>query len=75
MTCWFIAYLARRHGETSWTPQEATTFGEHPVEYVARARQTHTDHEYRLTFFTPIPEDVFHRLTDDEPGAVPQAAR
>jgi len=76
VTHWFLSFLYRRPNEESWTPQDATTFGEHPLEYILRARQTYgaEGFEYRLMFFTPIPEDLYYRLNPpgDEVGATPR---
>lgn len=75
MTHWFLSFLYRKLGDTYWQPRDATTFGEHPLEYIHRARLTYNDtgYEYRLLFFKEIPEDVYKRLypVDAEPGAVP----
>lgn len=61
-TVWFLSFLWRRLDteSTSWHPVDAVT-REHPLDYVARARAANEAHEFCLTFFAPIPEDVYTR--------------
>lgn len=76
MTHWFLSFLHRRHDDDRWHPQDATTQGEHPIDYIVRARSAYPDYEYRLLFFHVIPEAVFksaHPELDEPPvGAIPQ---
>ena len=76
MTHWFLSFLYRRRDEDRWQPQDATTHGEHPLDYIARARAAYEQYEYHLMFFHVIPEEVFIRVHPDvDPaplGAVPQ---
>lgn len=59
MTCWFLFFLWRRPGDDVWRPSNATTKGEHPLAYMARAREAYPQNEYRLMFFHEIPEEIF----------------
>jgi hypothetical protein len=78
VTHWFLSFLCKRRDDERWQPQDATTRGEHPLDYITRARAAYTDYEYRMQFFHVIPEDVFKRVhpeIDDEPppvGAIPR---
>lgn len=65
MQCWFLSFLWKRRDEIGpWHPVEATTADEHPVDYVNRARQANPENEFCLTFFQPIPLDVYRRATE-----------
>lgn len=59
---WFLSFLWRRVDDDRWHPVDAVT-DEHPLDYIARARAANETHEFCLTFFTPIPEDVYARAT------------
>ena len=75
MTRWFLSYLWRRPDEIQWQPMSVTTTGEHPLDYIQRAREAYSANEYVLMFFQQVPEDVFLRVHPgvDEAvsGAVP----
>ena len=79
VTYWFLSFLYRRPSDTVWQVATATTCTEHPLDYMRRALEAYgpDGHQYRLLFFSEIPEDVFLRMhRTDEPsvqGAVPQA--
>ena len=75
MTHWFLSFLYKRRGEDRWQPQDATTEGEHPLDYIARARAAYDEYEYRLLYFHVIPEDVFRRVHPAVTGAIPQTMR
>ncbi len=61
---WFLSFLWHRQDDSNacWHPVDAVTT-EHPLDYVARMRAANAAHEFCLTFFTPIPEDVYTRAT------------
>lgn len=59
---YFLSFLWRRGDDSRWNPVDAVT-PEHPLDYIARARAANEAHEFCLTFFAPIPEDVYHRAT------------
>ena len=62
---WFLSFLwHRRDAESAcWRPVDAVTVNEHPLDYVARMRAANETHEFCLTFFAPIPPDVYERAT------------
>lgn len=62
MDAWFLSFLWRRPDPeaSSWHPVEALT-DEHPLDHMARLRMMNPQHEFCLTFFTPIPHDVYVR--------------
>lgn len=62
VTTYFMSFLWRRAGDQVWHPVDAVS-GEHPLDYLHRARETSSGdgYEYRLLFFTEIPRDVYER--------------
>lgn len=58
-TYWFISFLWRDPYDTIWHPEEATTKGEHPIGYMARARKAKPERVFRLMFFNEIPEEMY----------------
>ena len=66
MQCWFLSFLWRRDEAGAWHPVEAVVANEHPVDYVNRARRSNPEREFCLTFFQPIPVDVYHRATEPQ---------
>lgn len=60
---WFLSFLWRRDDDSRWHPVDAVTANEHPLDYLARARAANEAHEFCLTFFAPIDEDVYLRAT------------
>jgi hypothetical protein len=73
VTHWFLSFLFRRPGESHWHPEDATTVGEHPVDYILRARSVYRDqgYEYRLLFFHAIPDEVYRRANPEIDGPPP----
>lgn len=58
---WFLAFLWRRAEADTWLPVEAVTKSEHPLDYMARARQINPENAFCLTFFCEIPAEVYER--------------
>jgi hypothetical protein len=59
-TTYFLSFLWRRAGADFWHPVD-TTSAEHPLDYIARARQAAEGYEFCLLFFRLIPLDVYER--------------
>lgn len=58
---YFLSFLWRRAGTDFWHPVD-TVSAEHPLDYIARIRETaEPGYEYRLQFFRQIPLDVYER--------------
>lgn len=59
MTHWFLSFLWKGPGDTTWRPYDAAVRGEHPLAYLKRVRAAYPSNEYRLMFFHEIPEEIF----------------